>query len=80
MKKTTFKNGIIACGGEGKISEESMHKIESFTEKINEWKKIRTDSISEMFDNVDDCGIYPTGEFFKKIDKAYVEALNYRGD
>lgn len=33
------------------------------------FQKERTDAISEMFDNVDECGIYPTGKFFARLDK-----------
>ena len=43
---------------------------------LEEWKKIRTDAISEMFDNVDDVGIYSTSKFFKTIDKAFIKALD----
>ena len=76
MKKSTFKSGIIACGSKGEISEDAINKINEFTRKIEKWKKLRTDAISEMFDNVDDCGIYPTGEFFKKIDSAVNGIIN----
>ena len=34
------------------------------------FQKIRTDAISEMFDNVDEYGIYPTTRFFAKLDAA----------
>jgi len=78
MKKSTTKNGIIVCGGNGEISDDNMKKINAFTEKIEEWKKFRTDAISEMFENVKDCGIYPTTELYKKLDAKYIEALNWR--
>lgn len=39
------------------------------------WQKERTDAISEMFDNVDEYGIYPTTEFFERIDKAFTASL-----
>ena len=38
------------------------------------FQKERTDAISEMFDNVDECGIYPTSTFFARLD-ACVEKL-----
>ena len=40
------------------------------------FQKERTDAISEMFDNVDKIGIYPTGRFFVRLDKALEKALN----
>jgi len=41
-----------------------------------EFQKERTDAISEMFDKVDDLGIYPTGRFFARLDKAVEKALS----
>lgn len=35
-----------------------------------EFQKERTEAISEMFDNIDEHGIYPTSEFFIRIDEA----------
>lgn len=40
-----------------------------------EFQKERTAAISEMFDGVDDCGIYPTTKFFVRLDKAVEAAL-----
>ena len=37
---------------------------------IAEFQKERTDAITEMFDNVDDIGIYPTSKFFMRLDNA----------
>jgi len=54
-----------------------MKKIEEFSRKVKDWEKFRTDAISEMFEGVDECGIYPTTEFFKKLDAKYVDALNW---
>lgn len=39
------------------------------------FQKERTDAISEMFDNVDSLGIYPTTRFFVRLDKAVEKAL-----
>jgi len=36
--------------------------------KIGRFQKERTDAISEMFDNPDECGIYPTSKFFARLD------------
>ena len=44
-------------------------------QKLKEWQQIRTDAITEMFDNPDKHGIYPTSKFFKKIDNAFEKAL-----
>lgn len=38
------------------------------------FQKERTDAISEMFDGIDDYGIYPTSRFFARLDKC-VETL-----
>ena len=35
---------------------------------IGKFQKERTDAISEMFDNVDEHGIYPTTKFFVRLD------------
>jgi len=43
---------------------------------IEEFRKIRTNAISEMFDNVDKNGIYPTSKFFAVLDKALEQALS----
>jgi hypothetical protein len=47
-------------------------------EWIKEFQKERTDAISEMFDNVDKFGIYPTSEFFNRIDKFWLEKFNLK--
>ena len=41
-----------------------------------EFQKERTDAISEMFDGVDDLGIYPTSRFFARLDAAVEKALS----
>lgn len=43
---------------------------------IKEFQKERTDAISEMFDNVDENGIYPTTKFFNRIDNFWIERFN----
>lgn len=35
---------------------------------LGNFQKERTDAISEMFDNVDEYGIYPTTVFFARLD------------
>lgn len=35
-----------------------------------EWEKERTEAISEMFDNIDENGNYPTTKLFERLDKA----------
>ena len=42
---------------------------------IAEWRTVRTDAISEMFENPDDCGIYPTTQFFNTLDAFLLSAL-----
>lgn len=41
---------------------------------LEQFKKVRTDAISEMFDNADEHGIYPTGKFFNTLDSFFIEA------
>lgn len=40
-----------------------------------EFQKKRTELLSEMFDNVDDIGIYPTGVFYAKLNKYFQQTL-----
>ena len=35
---------------------------------IGQFQKERTEAITEMFDNEGECGIYPTGRFFVRLD------------
>jgi len=41
-----------------------------------EFQRERTEAISEMFDNVDEHGIYPTSLFFARLDRALERALS----
>jgi len=43
-------------------------RLEPKNTPMGKFQKERTDAISEMFDNPDDCGIYPTGKFFARLD------------
>ena len=43
---------------------------------IKEFQSERTKAISEMFDNVDKSGIYPTTNFFNRIDNFWMEKFN----
>ena len=42
---------------------------------MGKFQKERTDAISEMFDNPDEYGIYPTGQFFARLDNCVRELL-----
>jgi len=42
---------------------------------MGEFQKERTDAISEMFDNEDGYGIYPTGRFFARLDNCVRKLL-----
>ena len=42
---------------------------------LADFQKVRTDAISEMFDNEDKHGIYPTGKFFATLDRWVEKAL-----
>ena len=43
---------------------------------IEEFKKVRTDAISEMFDHENELGIYPTSKFFNTLDNYLTQVLN----
>jgi len=40
---------------------------------LEEFRTKRTDIISEMLDNPDDRGIYPTGKCYRKLDELFVQ-------
>ena len=42
---------------------------------MGKFQKERTDAISEMFDNPDEHGIYPTTKFFARLDNCVRELL-----
>ena len=44
-------------------------------EIFKQWQTARTKALSEMLDNPDDCGIYPTGKYFNKIDGLFMGYL-----
>jgi len=45
-------------------------KLEKEETLMGRFQKERTEAISEMFDNVDENGIYPTTRFFIRLDNA----------
>ena len=45
---------------------------------IKEFQSERTKAISEMFDNVDEYGIYPTTNFFNRIDNFWMNKFNIK--
>ena len=49
--------------------------LEPIDSPLGRFQKERTDAISEMFDNVDENGIYPTGKFFARLDDCVRELL-----
>ena len=53
------------------LSKEQELTVESV---VKEFKKVRTDAISEMFDNVKG-GIYPTTKFFNTLDSWFTSTL-----
>ncbi len=42
---------------------------------LGKFQKERTEAISEMFDNEDANGIYPTGKFFVRLDNCVRKLL-----
>ena len=50
-------------------------KMEVRDTPMGKFQKERTDAISEMFDNVDEYGIYPTTRFFARLDNCVRELL-----
>lgn len=43
---------------------------------LEEFKKVRTDAISVMFDNPNESGIYPTTDFFNTLDNWLSQKLD----
>jgi hypothetical protein len=70
MKKSCNKNGILASGGNGEISQDSMDKINNFTKSI---KKVGTMSKEEIIEKlwqiIDDIDTY--SDMAKSDDKLY---------
>lgn len=52
------KEGIMGC----------TVALEPENTLVGQFQKERTDAISEMFDNPDENGIYPTTKFFARLD------------
>ncbi len=50
--------------------------LEPKNSPMGRFQKERTDAISEMFDNVDEYGLYPTTRFFCRLDDCVRELLN----
>ena len=46
-----------------------LSNVPTQDEWLSKWQTVRTKAISEMFDNVDSTGVYPTSKFFQDIDK-----------
>lgn len=59
-----------------------LHRVnvEELKQEIIQWVREfqieRTRAISEMFDNVDKYGIYPTTKFFNRIDEFWMKKFN----
>ena len=49
--------------------------LEPLDTPMGKFQKERTDAISEMFDNPDKYGIYPTGKFFVRLDNCVRKLL-----
>lgn len=53
-----------------------MQELTPFTKaKVEEFKKVRTDAITIMFDNKYADGIYPTSKFYETLDAFITSAL-----
>lgn len=50
--------------------------IEPENTPLGQFQRERTDAISEMFDNVDENGIYPTTKFFIRLDNCVRSLLD----
>ena len=55
--------------------EESKVILEAPDTPLGKFQKERTDAISEMFNNPDEYGIYPTTKFFVRLDNCVRELL-----
>jgi len=72
MKLKTLKD-IAVCSHNFKCD----YELKALAIKwVKEFQRERTNAISEMFDNVDKYGIYPTTKFFNRIDNFWMKRLN----
>lgn len=55
---------------------DEMPRIEPDYTPMGVFQRERTEAISEMFDNVDEYGIYPTSRFFVRLDNCVRRLLN----
>ena len=54
-------------------------KLEPRDTPLGRFQRERTEAISEMFDNPDEFGIYPTTKFFARLDNCAVPQLSCGG-
>ena len=50
------------------LSDKRLSKSVDVSEIMFQWVKFRSKALSYMLNNPDDCGIYPTTDFYNKID------------
>lgn len=71
-KKYNIHDKPVVTGYAGKLTHMNDIPMEDILDsKEGEWEgwiKERTAAISEMFDNVDEVGIYPTSKLFNRLD------------
>lgn len=68
-KMMIYGNEVAICECRSIIKAEAIKWVKEF-------QKERTEAISEMFDNPDKSGIYPTTKFFNRIDNFWKEKFN----
>ena len=65
----------IECPKPANESLREQVALEPRDSPMGKFQEERTAAISEMFDNVDEYGIYPTGKFFARLDNCVRELL-----
>ena len=53
-----------------------MPLITKKKEILERFQKERTDAITDMFNSVDEIGIYPTTKFFARLDEVFASSLD----
>jgi hypothetical protein len=66
-EKALMTNKIIFCGGTGEVSQDSIDKINAFTERSKKHRKEIVSIISDMLDKPDETGIYPTALCYRRL-------------
>ena len=62
------------------MTTKTMVILEPENTPMGRFQKERTDAISDMFENMDEYGIYPTTKFFIRLDNCVRELLKAQAE